>query len=91
MSHSDLLCRTHGCVNKCPPSSYFCVDCRDRLSNMEQKERKCLSCSCDFLSEWRGNRVCTPCRNTAGWEDPSGLENAIIDTGGNKPTKKGTS
>lgn len=31
------------------------------------KKRKCLSCQQPFHSDWHGNRICTPCKNTQAW------------------------
>ena len=33
----------------------------------EAKRRACLSCSDRFWSEWPGERVCKPCKQTLAW------------------------
>lgn len=44
------------------------MDNKERAENglPEYKEaiRKCLNCSTDFLSEWRGNRICLKCKES---------------------------
>jgi hypothetical protein len=37
----------------------------------EAKERKCLCCRADFVSEWEGNRVCPSCKSSDGWHGQS--------------------
>jgi hypothetical protein len=31
------------------------------------KERRCLSCSTTFASEWAGERVCKRCKQSSSW------------------------
>jgi len=33
----------------------------------QEKERRCLVCSEDFLSAWAGERVCKKCRSSTAW------------------------
>ena len=35
----------------------------------EAKQRKCLKCRSEFLSEWPGERVCKSCKSTSAWRD----------------------
>jgi hypothetical protein len=35
------------------------------------KERKCLSCSKNFKSEWSGNRICGRCKDCVAWGSPA--------------------
>lgn len=35
----------------------------------EAKQRKCLKCRSEFLSEWPGERVCKACKSTSAWRD----------------------
>ena len=32
------------------------------------KERRCLSCSSTFASEWAGERVCKRCKQSSSWK-----------------------
>lgn len=33
----------------------------------QEKKRRCLVCSEDFLSAWAGERVCKKCRSSTAW------------------------
>ncbi|HAE01010.1 MAG: hypothetical protein CMM78_08670 [Rhodospirillaceae bacterium] len=37
----------------------------------ETKTRKCLMCRSDFKSAWPGERVCSNCKQTSAWNEPS--------------------
>ena len=37
----------------------------------EAKTRKCLMCRSDFKSAWPGERVCSNCKQTSAWNEPS--------------------
>ena len=34
----------------------------------EKKERKCMTCSKEFISTWNGNRVCKICLRSSLWK-----------------------
>jgi hypothetical protein len=38
-----------------------------RRSGDIPKTRLCLRCGASFQSEWSGERICKPCKGTAGW------------------------
>lgn len=37
----------------------------------EAKARKCLMCNTEFMSSWPGERVCSNCKQTSAWNEPS--------------------
>ncbi|PPR75084.1 MAG: hypothetical protein CFH06_02011 [Alphaproteobacteria bacterium MarineAlpha3_Bin5] len=37
----------------------------------EPKERNCLMCNAKFISQHRGERVCSACKASAAWREAS--------------------
>lgn len=37
----------------------------------ESKTRNCLMCRSEFKSSWPGERVCSNCKQTSAWNEPS--------------------
>ena len=35
---------------------------------LDRKKRKCMMCEKYFMSEWIGNRICEPCKDTDYWK-----------------------
>ncbi len=60
-------------------SSRWKIDMSDSSKNKkpesdrkyEAKTRKCLMCRSEFKSSWPGERVCSNCKQTSAWNEPS--------------------
>jgi len=60
-------------------SSKWKIDMSDSSKNKkpesdrkyEAKTRKCLMCRTEFKSSWPGERVCSNCKQTSAWNEPS--------------------
>ena len=47
------------------------TDPQAHRQRQQMKERRCLSCSSDFLSAGPGNRICMRCKDLDAWNSPA--------------------